>query len=336
MTGKSKLSLFLSCAATFCLLLAFNNCAPLGSPLSGVTELSSSGSNLAKSAFANSVTPAFVTACQSCHATNGTATARIFEYAFSKAQLMNGTTSINNQLMNKINGTTPHTGGSLCANDTVSPCKELKQWAVIENPMKSTIPVGMVTSVSNSGEVKGWAINPTSPATTITVSIYGNTSFANGGTLTMNVQANGNGAAPYNGHYFTAQLPTSLVDATQRMLYVYAGGTSLDALFLGSPTSFKAYGPTTAGNNYYTATVVPAMTTCNACHNGSIAGAFTYSSAFDLLISPYPDKGGTATNNAFIRNALGQLGHGGGKICANDAAQPCATFKLWWNLEFVK
>lgn len=338
MSGKSKLSLFFSCAAVFCLLLAFNNCAPLGSPLSGVADFSSGGDAFGKTEFANVVTPAFVTACQSCHAANGTATPAIFTYGFARAQLLDGLTSIDNKLMKKLNGGTAHTPGILCANDTVSPCKELKRWAVIEAPMKSTIAVGQVTSISNSGEVKGWAINPQSLGTTVTVSLYGNTSFAGGGTLTMNVQANGNGAAPYSGHYFTAQLPASLVDATTRNLYAYAGGTSDDALFLRTPTSFKAYGPTTAGSNYYTSNVQPAMaaSSCNACHNGSIAQTFTYTSAFELLISPYPDKGGTATTNAFIRNALGQLAHGGGKVCANDTVQPCATFKTWWTTEFVR
>lgn len=339
MSGKSKLSLLSSCTIVFLLLLCFNNCAPLGTPLGGLgdSSLSSAGSTLAKSTFASSVQPALQTACNSCHSAAGTASDSIYTYAFAKSFAMNGPTSINNALINKINGTTAHVGGTLCANMTVSPCKEIKQWIVIENPMKSTIPVGMVQSVSNTGAVRGWAIDPLNPTTTITVSIYGNTSFASGGTLTMTVPANGNGSAPYSGHYFTAQLPPSMVDATQRNIYVYAGSTSPDALFIASPTTYKAYGPTPEGQTYYSGTLTGGankLAACAACHDGSVAAPFTYATAFNFLSTPFPDKGGTNLNNSFINNALGKNGHPGGVRCANAGVEPCLSIKMWWDIEF--
>lgn len=253
---------------------------------------------------------------------------------------MNGPTSVNNQLMNKINGTIAHTGNtsptSLCASENASPCKEIKQWVVIENPMKSTIPVGIVQSVSNTGIVKGWAMDPTNPAAVINVSIYGDTSFTAGGTLAIAVQANEAGPAPYSGHYFTAQLPATLVNATQRNIFVYAGTPSVDALFIGSPTTFKAYGPTPEGQSYYAGTLTSGanrLNACTSCHNGGTAFSFTYMTTFNLLSTPFPDKGGTNVNNVFINNALGKNGHPF-TACANTNVEPCLSIKTWWDIEF--
>lgn len=310
----------------------------MGTPIGGSGEgfLSSAGTVLSKSNFTDVVVPAMQTSCNTCHSATGSATATIYNYAFAKSRLSGGVDSYDNSFINKINGKSAHIGNTICQSETASPCKEIAKWSVIENPMLSKIPVGFVERVSSSGVVTGWAIDPKNPAAKISVSIYGNTSFAAGGTLAVSATADGNGPnSKYAGHYFTAQLPRPLVDAVQRDIFVYAGATNPDALFIASPTSFKAYGPTVDGENYFNTTLMGGanrLSSCTACHNNTTAVAFNYAIAFDLLISPFPDNKGTNVNNGFISKPLGGAGHF--KACASSNVEPCLSIKTWWDTEF--
>jgi hypothetical protein len=186
---------------------------------------------------------------------------------------------------------------------------------------------GAIVEVNVLGHAFGWAVDKTNTALQIDVEFYLDGPKGSG-TMLGTVHAGSMGASGNNPgqHRWDFDLPGSAKDGHAHTLYLYAaGGALLDA----NPTSFTAYAGTTAGRNYFQASVAPKVTECNGCHQMS------YDFAFPLLLAPTPAKGGTKTNNILMQKPL-QMGvqHGGGTKCASAASSPCAEFQQWWTAEF--
>ena len=192
---------------------------------------------------------------------------------------------------------------------------------------------GLVRSVSDAGLVIGWAFDGAKPDAALSVQLTGPDAVPP--QTIAEVAANGDGdddQKPGN-HSFSFQLPASLCDGKSHVLSGWvknaAAANGLTRL-TGSPMTYTCYAGTTAGKQYFTATVLPAHTqTCGPCHPG-----VTYANMFPKLLSPPKYKGGTAATNLIVTKGSGGQGHTGGNRCNGVNMGTCALIQTWWGLEF--
>ncbi len=288
--------------------------------------------------FTNTVVPLFRSKCVACHVTfprdavGPVATDAIYKYTNAKAYALTGAvSSTNNLLYNKMLGLLSHAGGNLCPGDakgSVSPCKEVKNWIMMENPLLTDGIAGQINYVTSLGEVRGWAIDPTAATTAIQVVVYVDKAFDNGGTMVGTYTANGAGSGPENGHVFKFQLPATFANGAQRPLFVYGKTAALVNILSNTPFNYTSFAGTAAGAATFTNDVVPKLTMCMRCHNWS-----TRELTFPYLVSPTPVNGGTDMNNTFINKAAGVM-HSGGSFCGgNRNSEPCPSIAKWWRDE---
>lgn len=298
---------------------------------------SGNGSNLPteQAFFVDNVKTSFEASCIACHAaprlvTGTVAPLSIYEYETMKTMLNNGVSAANNQLINKMRGVVTHGGGDACSGNLVSgPCKEAMEWYKVENKVTENGSTGFIDDVSPLGIVRGWAKDPGDENTKLTVFFYVGgpvgVGEAAGSVVAQEVGLGGQGL----NHYFNHQLPARFRDGTTHQVYAYATEASAGNLLPGTPRDYIAYQQTQEGRDYYAANIQARFTSaCGACHPTS------YEAQFANLISPTPDKGGTATNNGLINKGAGGGSHGGGNRCGNKNSSPCSEFATWWDIEF--
>ncbi|GAB4023865.1 MAG: hypothetical protein Fur0010_27100 [Bdellovibrio sp.] len=300
---------------------------------------------VAQTHFETQIVPLFQMNCSACHAppVNNPALPgplTIFTYSEMVRMLNNGTSRDNNQLMNKIRNISSHAGGNRCPGgltDTV--CNMVRGWYDAEHPNvtpppnPANLPTGQITAITNLGKVTGWAADPDSLGTAVTVNFYVDGPAGTGvliGSTTANL-AGFNGGYSGN-HAFQYYIPVSYRDGVTRQLYAAIPDTQGDISLSGMPMTFTAYASTVAGFNYYEGTLKPLLT--NRCANCHTIG---YDQHFASLLNPAPAVGGSATNNEMINMPSGRHGtknHPGGNICGTKDGAPCAQIQTWWNLEF--
>jgi hypothetical protein len=290
--------------------------------------------------FQDRVLPALRQQCTNCHVTQPRdvgaggvfATDRIYNYSFLQPLVRQGPSATNNPLYNKVRGIVSHTGaGDQCIGDingTVSPCRELVEWAQMESPQSGADLSGIVNYVTSLGRVTGFARNNQTPNLAINVVVYVNGPIGQG-ELVGTYLANLPGAGLANGHTFDFSLPAMARDGVTRRLYIYGGSALAANLLPGMPYSYTAYTSTQAGIDYFEATVRPRLATaCANCHT------WTYESAYARLTNPLPIAGGTSLNNTLI-NKMSGMAHGGGNRCGGGKnAEPCSLVRDWWIREF--
>ncbi len=301
--------------------------------------------------FETTVKPAFQSRCMICHTepVNNPplpGPLSIYDYNQMRVKLLNGTTATNNELVQKVQGMIAHSGGNQCGGSSPI-CQNLQDWYAQEmgstgggtttppNPVNGL--TGMVSLVSSTGKVTGYAGDTTNPSTIVGVNFY--LDGPTGAGILLNNTPFSASEVGFNGgiagsHAYSFYIPSIYRDGQQYLLYAYAVDpqTSEEVELQGSPYTFTAYIQTILGYNYYTNTVKPILDNqCASCH------AFSYDQNYANLISPSPANGGTAMNNEMINMPSGShMGenHPGGNICGNKNNSPCSEFQTWWDLEF--
>lgn len=184
--------------------------------------------------------------------------------------------------------------------------------------------VGSLDSVSNSGKVWGYALDPNNKTKSLRVYFYIDGPVGTGiliGDTLANIQSLGANA----GHYYSFTIPTQYADAKNRKLYAYGYAASASFSLTPNYLSFIAFTPKAEAiynqglNNLVTST-------CNKCHSWSFRDLF-----YGPLMTPSPFSGGSPTNNTFYNK---MMGHGGGKFCTVSTDFPCSDIQKWWNAEF--
>lgn len=278
-----------------------------------------------KKYFEETIFPLFTATCASCHADprmnppqRGPLT--IFSYDTMRTHLTDGTSSTDNRLLRKVRNIDPHGGGNRCtAGATGSPCQEVMEWWRLELGPDSGID-GRIISISVSGDVVGYAVDTRDETLKVKVRLFVDQNLAVETTADL-AGSDGNYAGD---HAFRVQLPASVRDGKERTITAF-----VDNVPLGSSLKYVAYAPKEAGKTYFANTVAPALTgRCAGCH------VIQYDVQYGSLISPSPNKGGTALANALIDHSAGANNHPGGNICGNKNATPCNLLQTWWNLEF--
>lgn len=352
--SSKKLGIFILLAGLVS-LLAFQNCSV---PKSNLREVSSTtggsnGNNTGttpggttpppatlppnEAFFINSVKPVLQNRCATCHneprfVGANAAPLTIYNYAQMRPKLAAGTGAVGNDLVRKVTNQIAHTGGNQCtmgatAADVV--CGKLIEWWSKEFPTSASGTAGELTFVSTSGAISGWALNPASPATKLTVYFYRDNLANQGGVLLGSTVANATGLGSYSGNYYNFNIPAAQIDNNEHDIYVYLGAVAPDNLLPGSPKRYGAYKMTAAGIAYWNANIQPTITsTCLACH------AFSIDTGFQNMLTPTPLEGGTKTANSFIRHASGQNGHPINNCGGGLNAGMCLAIQNWYTLEF--
>lgn len=354
MWDHKRLLLILVCCIP--IVLSYQNCAPLpqtsannnnsgiygnggdGSPGTGIggTDVNDQ-SQLSEGQryFVEKLIPLFEqqTQCFSCHSAprfGGTAPLSIYNYNQMIFKLATGNSTIDNDLMNKVQANVSHTGGNRCLLGLgESPCKDLIEWRQIEFPLDVEGINGAITNISITGRVTGWIYDAQQSNTIFDAHIYADGPVGVG-TLLATVPANEIGPGGLTaGHYFFYTLPASFANGQPHDLYVYGDQAISDNLLPGMPYNSTAYTPTAAGRNFYDATLGPQLaSSCTGCHDNS------YEGRYPSLVSPSPFSGGSASNNDLVIKASGGASHGGGSFCNGVGNGLCADIQQWWNLEF--
>lgn len=277
-----------------------------------------------QSFFTKTVLPLFNNNCASCHADprnnppqRGPLT--IFSYDAMLVLLNDGASAVNNRLARKVRNEDMHGGGNRCsAGATASPCKEIAEWWQIEHGITAGFD-GRITSVSVSGDVVGYAVDTRDESLVVTARLFVDDQFSIESSASM-PGSDGN----YSGdHAFRIALPPAARDGKEHTLTLKVGD-----VVVGSPVKFTAYAPKDAGRAYFSNTVQPALDrACRRCH------AIQYEVQYSALLTPAPNKGGTATNNSLINFAAGER-HPGGNVCGGKNGNPCDLFQTWWTMEF--
>jgi hypothetical protein len=290
--------------------------------------------------FEQKVLPVLQAKCVSCHADprqpaeiRGPLT--VYSYNSMKKKLSVGTSSNDNDLLNKLTNKISHEGGDRCGGKMdVSPCKEIAAWHIVEqgddvaeNPNAGV--AGRVFEITSLGKIIGWAYNPNDTTEELSVSFYID-GAAGVGTKLGPIVANRSGAdnnTPGN-HAFLLDIPLQFRDKKKHTLHAYAIIEGKEIELSAVPYSFTAYALSDAGRAFYNANVANNVTGCGGCH------VLSYEQHFYALVSPAPSEGGTATNNVLINKAGVRNGtaHGGGNRCAGG--NPCNVFQQWWTREF--
>lgn len=293
----------------------------------------------AQNYFTSTLTPLLQINCSSCHTVNK-APVRIFDYTFLKSFALVGPSASNNPLYNKVRDIQSHgIAGAILLGDptdlcpldvrgSVSPCREIRTWILLENPQLNDSGIlGQINYVSLLGEVSGYAINAANTAASINVVVYANAPYNQGGQLIGTFPANLTALNTVeNNHTFRFQLPDIFRDGSNRKLYVYGINAANENLLFNSPYSYTAF--PASGRTYFNNNVA-AKLTCQGCH------FWVYEEAFTKLAMPLFSAGGSATNNTLINKMSGAVSHGGGNQCPGGmGAEPCLSVRNWWAQEF--
>lgn len=283
--------------------------------------------------FLQTVVPVF-NLCQRCHAAETIPVERdrgpisIFEYE-PMLKMLN-----ENKLLPMIRGTLEgraHPVNDPClAGLNSSPCKEVVRWWDHEfgdDPSKASerplIDYGQIVSISSSGLVTGWALNPRALTETVTVRLMVE------GNLIAQVEANldtFDADAP-GPHGFEYSLPPNLKDGQRRQLIAQIIiDETLD--LEGSPYSFASVPQNPLGKEFFDQNVNRLILANCGCHGNSL----DYEFAWEKLVNPIPTEGGSATNNRLYLKAAGQTNHAGGNACSNNGT--CDAITQWWQQEF--
>ena len=290
--------------------------------------------------FATTIKPVFQTMCVNCHAdprqpAEVRAPLSIYSYDSMRALLEKGGGPQDNLLWNTVRNLESHTGGDRCSNGAeASPCKEMASWWTVEfgeSAGQGTSSFGRISEVTTLGRVYGWAFDPKDTNTQLNVTL-----FVDGpkgkGTMVGTAMANrpGNDGNAPGDHAFTFDLPDIYRNGKARDLYAYATFGADDKALSTLPTKYTAYAFSQAGRDFYASNVQGRLGGCGGCHT------ISYEQQFYSLITPAPNKSGTATNNQLINKPAQTNGtsHGGGQSCSNANASPCADFQRWWQIEF--
>lgn len=274
--------------------------------------------------FAKTLMPMFTGDCATCHADPRMNPPQrgplsIFSYDAMLPLLNDGNSAANNRLMRKVRGEETHGGGNRCTSGaTASPCKEIAEWWQLEHGIASGFD-GRISSVSVMGDVVGYAVDTRDESITVTARLFVD------GQLSVETIADKTGSdGNYSGdHAFRVALPASVRDGKEHTLTLQVGD-----VVVGSPLKFTAYAPKDNGRTYFMNTVQPALDrACRRCH------AIQYEVQYSALLTPAPNKGGTATNNSLINSAAGE-NHPGGNVCGGKNGNPCDLFQTWWTTEF--
>lgn len=293
-----------------------------------------------KKYYTDVIYPAFTNSCQSCHvgprvetSTRGPLT--IFNYDTMLAMLENGSSSKTNKLYRKVRSLDSHTGGDRCSTGPEqSPCKELIGWytgihgADSETPVVDASSIGAITQGTYTGSIYGYAFDPGSLTTAVTVEFFKNGDNLTGTSLgTAVANALGFDGNQEGNHAFKFEIPTSMIDAGKSMkISAYITINAKPMMVGTTPLDLVAYIP--RANDYYESNVKTAFAAaCDGCHKGR-----NYTGLYSYLISPQPHLSGTANTNVLYKYASG-VNHSGGNRCGggND---PCAAIQQWWQREF--
>jgi hypothetical protein len=308
--------------------------------------------------FASSVVPAIKKSnqCAACHALpkdSGTASLGIYEYTPLRELLVagpvaNSRTTLDNGLMPYFQGMVlSHAGGRVFCTGalTASPCKEVREWAKLEGlkvadyAFATPAPYGRVYGAELDGAIWGWAADPDTANTPMTVEFYIDGARGVGTALGDEIANRPFSTLEKRGNVgFRFVLPDLYQDSTAHTVYIYGVDNNtpntVHAL-AGSPIQITAYRPSQTAQNYYEATVLPILQnrTCTNCH---LLSEFSYQSTFYYhFLSPPPHMGGTATSSVLYRKMFGTQSHRGGAHCGGDAsAGLCGALINSWNLEF--
>lgn len=342
--GRRKLGTFFFLFACLLCIVAYQNCSPMKAASSQSSTPSSTsspgfgagGASEGKTHFDTKVLPMIAANCTACHSEprfGGTGPLTVMSYSAMLVKLGNGSSAVNNELINKMQNLVTHSGGNRCtAGITATPCKEISDWYQKEFKASANGYLGGISTITFDGTVQGWALDTANPAAKVNVVFYINNSSVGVGTSVGSQMANLDGVVPVSSpayqHSFSFRLPATYTNGSTNTVFVYVNtATPGNALPSGSKT-FAAFSPTVAGMNYYNNTVKPALTICSNCH------FVDYAEQYRALAFPSPRDGGTATNNALIQRPGGVVGHGGGNICGGINGTPCNLFQQWWALEF--
>ena len=282
--------------------------------------------------------------CVSCHVgprvvvTNRGPEKVVSDYKYLVDELKKGSTSTNNALMNKLNNSVAHGGGNRCLDPEASPCKEFIEWGKIfyqdsgkDEPGPPLTTFGDIVNTDWDGTLYGYGINPADSSATVTVELYKDAPFDQGGVLVAEIVANQvgvDGDTPGN-HAFKFKIPDAqITSGTEMKIYGYSLIDGEKKPFLTAEIKETWYVPSAAGEAYFTNTVLPALNSCSGCHPQR-----TLRGAFGMLVDPKPSAGGSATNNFFNRKTGNQITHGGGNRCGGGS--PCDVIAAWWNVEFA-
>lgn len=260
------------------------------------------------------------------------------DYKYLLSELKNGTSSANNPLINKVKNTVAHGGGNRCPDPEGSPCKEFIEWGKIfyedsgkDDPTPPVTTFGNIVNTDWDGTIYGYGISPSDSSAIITVELYKDAPFDQGGVLVGEIVANQigvDGDTPGN-HAFKFKIPDGQINSGNEMkLYGYSIIDGEKKPFGTAEYKETWFVPSVAGEAYFTNTVLPALNSCSGCHPQR-----TLRGAFGMLVDPKPGAGGSAANNFFNRKTGNQITHGGGNRCGGGS--PCDVIAAWWNIEFA-
>ena len=309
---------------------------------------SGSGMTAGEMYFTQTLVPQMQSSCVACHTEPFNnpaipAPLSIYDYASMTLKLADGTSSTNNNLIQKVQGQVAHGGGNQCASNNLI-CMSIQTWYDQEfsSTTSGNTGSGSVTGVdldaavydvSSTGRILGWAADKNNTATAVSVSIYVD-GPKGAGVFLQTVSAN---MAGFNGgysglHAFSYDIPNQYRDGSARQFYLYAEHDNSDFLLAGSPFSFTGFTPTAEGFAYYDSTLKPILINrCSSCH------AINYDAHYANLSDPASGQGGSRTNNELINMPAGShngQNHPGGNICGSKDNSPCAEIANWWDLEF--
>lgn len=183
---------------------------------------------------------------------------------------------------------------------------------------------GSVTTISTSGNIWGYALDPSNKNKSLRVYFYIDGPVGTG-TLIGNALANIQSLGANAGHYYSYNIPETYADGKAHKIYAYGYAASTSFALAPVSYSFTAYTPKAEAiynqgiNNLVTGT-------CNKCHSWNFKDLF-----YGALLSPTPTQGGSPTNNKFYQK---MMGHSGGKFCTVSTDFPCSDIQAWWNAEF--
>jgi len=336
--NKQKYFPFAIVALALPLIILFQNCDGLN-----LEDSSSSNSRGApddffvdpaagEAYFANTLEPLMRNQCSSCHAIprdGGTAPTILFNYDSMKSNILNGPSTTNNTMFNYTSGTEGNHPNQCFSGLNDTPCKEIIQWKLLEDPDTAVGGAGLVSQVFLTGRVVGWSVDSENENKKVNVMVFID-GPAGVGTPIGPFLADQQGAGgTYGGHYFDFNLPPQFADGQSHTLYAYGDEAVEENIFAQMPLEFTAFTPKQAGRNFYNSNLAGTITaSCSRCHG------WTYDSAYSRLLSPAPFLGGSAANNNFLIQASGGNGHRGGNFCSGGINSGlCADIQSWWQLE---
>ena len=121
-------------------------------------------------------------------------------------------------------------------------------------------------------------------------------------------------------------MPDQYVDQNVRQAYIYGVDKDGNEVELaGSPAQAVGYKPTQASIDYYNNNVAGQLNVCMSCH------VYNFDEAYNRLLIPLPNQGGSAGNNQLINYSSGGNGHSGGAACGGGCQ---SILQTWYNTSF--